>query len=39
MPVKRKATTKKTTKTRAHLVKGSLAAKQHMAKIRAMKRH
>jgi len=40
MPVKRKATTtKKTTKHKpAHMVKGSLAAKEHMKKIRSMKR-
>ena len=37
MPAKKKTATKKHNKA-SHLVKGSLEAKKHMAKIRAMKK-
>ena len=39
MPVRKKATAKHNKHKPAHMIKGSIAAKLHMAKIRAMKRH
>lgn len=37
-PTKRRATPRRRTKKRAYLVKGSAAAKRHMAKLRRMRR-
>lgn len=40
MPVRKRTTVKKTNKHRpAHMIKGSLAAKQFMARLRALRRH
>jgi hypothetical protein len=39
MPVRKKVVRKTTKHRSAHLVKGSLEAKQFMARLRAMRRH